>query len=149
VVGQVTALRFFFVRTLKRRFPPDSIPYPKYNHRLTAFDGERVTFRWKDYTHRGKQRTMMLQATESLRRFFLHVLPKGFVRIRHFGFLGNRFGTRLLSLARLLLPSVPNQEHEPESGAPSTWHCPRCGTPMIVVERFSAVELRCAFFDSS
>jgi len=119
------------------------------NHRLTAFDGERVTFRWKDYTHGGKQRTMTLPATEFLRRFFLHVLPKGFVRIRHFGFLANRFRTRLLSLARLLLASVPNQEQEPEGGASSTWHCPRCGTPMIVVERFSAVELRCAFFDSS
>jgi hypothetical protein len=119
------------------------------NHRLLAFDGESVTFRWKDYAHGGKQRTMMLQATEFLRRFFLHVLPKGFVRIRHFGFLANRFRTRLLSLARLLLASVPNQEQDPEGGASSTWHCPRCGTPMIVVERFSAVELRCAFFDSS
>jgi hypothetical protein len=92
---------------------------------------------------------MMLQATEFLRRFFLHVLPKGFVRIRHFGFLANRFRTRLPSLARLLLASVPNQERDPEGGASSTWHCPRCNTPMIVVERFSAVELRCAFFDSS
>jgi len=119
------------------------------NHRLLAFDGESVTFRWKDYAHGGKQRTMMLQATEFLRRFFLHVLPKGFVRIRHFGFLANRFRTRLLSLARLLLASVPNQEQDPEGGASSTWHCPRCNTPMIVVERFSAVELRCAFFDSS
>src|SRR5580704_6044219 len=61
------------------------------NHRLLAFDGERVTFRWKDYTHGGKQRMMTLLGTEFLRRFFLHVLPKGFVRIRYFGFLANRF----------------------------------------------------------
>ena len=47
------------------------------NHRLLAFDGERVSFRWKDYAHGGKQRIMTLDATEFLRRFFLHVLPKG------------------------------------------------------------------------
>ena len=57
------------------------------NHRLLAFDQERVTFRWKDYAHGGKQGKMTLAATEFLRRFFLHVLPRGFVRIRHFGFL--------------------------------------------------------------
>ena len=50
-----------------------------------------MTFRWKDYTHGSKSGTMTLGATEFLRRFFLHVLPKGFVRIRHFGFLANRF----------------------------------------------------------
>jgi hypothetical protein len=61
------------------------------NHRLLAFDGERVTFRWKDYARGGKERKMTLLATEFLRRFFLHVLPKGFVRIRYFGFLANRF----------------------------------------------------------
>lgn len=49
------------------------------NHRLLAFDGEHVTFRWKDYVHGGKQRKMTLLATEFLRRFFLHVLPNGFV----------------------------------------------------------------------
>ena len=49
------------------------------NHRLLAFDQERVTFRWKDYAHGGKQGKMTLGATEFLRRFFLHVLPKGFV----------------------------------------------------------------------
>jgi outer membrane protein assembly factor BamB len=61
------------------------------NHRLLAFEQERVTFRWKDYAHGSKPGTMTLGATEFLRRFFLHVLPKGFVRIRHFGFLANRF----------------------------------------------------------
>jgi hypothetical protein len=60
------------------------------NHRLLAFEQERVTFRWKNYAHGGKQGQMTLVATEFLRRFFLHVLPKGFVRIRHFGFLVNR-----------------------------------------------------------
>jgi hypothetical protein len=120
------------------------------NHRLLAFDGERVTFRWKDYTHNGRQRKMTLQATEFLRRFFLHVLPKGFVRIRHFGFLANRFRATLLPLIRVLLASVPtSNEYDPCADACSTWLCPSCGTPMIVVERFTAVELRLAFFDSS
>ena len=75
------------------------------NHRLLAFDQERVTFRWKDYAHGGKQGQMTLAATEFLRRFFLHVLPKGFVRIRHFGFLANRFRASRLALGRQLLAS--------------------------------------------
>jgi Putative transposase/Transposase zinc-binding domain len=121
------------------------------NHRLLAFHQERVAFRWKDYAHGGKQRTMTLQATEFLRRFFLHVLPKGFVRIRHFGFLANRFRTSLLPLIRLLLATVPapHERRDPSGEASSTWHCPLCGTSMVVLERLTAVELRCAFFDSS
>ena len=66
------------------------------NHRLTAFDGEHVSFRWRDYAHGSKQRVMPLDAVEFLRRFFLHVLPKGFVRIRHYGLLSNRFRKQLL-----------------------------------------------------
>jgi Putative transposase len=56
------------------------------NHRLLAFDGERVTFRWKDYAHGSKQRKMTLSAAEFLRRFVQHILPRGFVRIRQYGF---------------------------------------------------------------
>jgi predicted RNA-binding Zn-ribbon protein involved in translation (DUF1610 family) len=119
------------------------------NHRLLAFDGERVTFRWKDYAHGGKQRTMTLLGTEFLRRFFLHVLPKGFVRIRYFGFLANRFRARCLPLCQQLLandrpPPVTSSE------ATSNWHCPNCGAPMIVTHRLTAVELsRCFYFDTS
>ena len=51
------------------------------NHRILAFDGERVTFRWRDYAHGNKQREMTLDVVEFLLRFFLHILPKGFVRI--------------------------------------------------------------------
>jgi Putative transposase len=121
------------------------------NHRLLAFDGERVTFRWKDYAHGGKQRTMTLIATEFLRRFFLHVLPKGFVRIRHFGFLANRFRAERLTLCQQLLagdsPPPPAQGSTEFS---STWHCPYCGTLMTVIQRLSAGELpRCTYFDSS
>ena len=67
------------------------------------FDGERVSFRWRDYAHGGKQRIMTLDAANFLCRFFLHVLPKGFVRIRRYGLLSNRFRKQLLPLARTLL----------------------------------------------
>jgi hypothetical protein len=123
------------------------------NHRLVSFDGERVTFRWKDYAHASQPRLMMLAATEFLRRFFLHVLPRGFVRIRHFGFLANRFRAPRLKLCRQLLAAhasaaqsapVPNADI-------SLWHCPHCGTAMIIIQRFSAEDLplRSAYFDSS
>ena len=116
------------------------------NHRLLAFDGERVTFRWKDYAHGGKQRIMTLAATEFLRRFFLHVLPRGFVRIRHFGLLSNRFRSQRLPLARTLLaldPARPIPQPTPETQAVSAalWHCPKCGGPMCVVRRLTAAEL--------
>jgi hypothetical protein len=124
------------------------------NHRLLAFDQERVTFRWKDYTRGGKQGEMTLSATEFLRRFFLHVLPRGFVRIRHFGFLANRFRASRLALGRQLLAYSGSTEHEvrahhvPESS--SLWHCPLCGASMIVIQRFTAAELSaCTYFDSS
>jgi len=125
------------------------------NHRLLAFDQERVTFRWKDYARDGKQRQMTLTATEFLRRFFLHVLPKGFVRIRHFGFLTNRFRASHLLLSRRLLASSSATELRvgtldlPFEGA-YLWHCPRCGASMIVIQRFTAEELSaCSYFDSS
>jgi hypothetical protein len=73
------------------------------NHRLLSFDGKEVTFRWKDYAHGNKKRKMTLSADEFLRRFLLHVLPGGFVRIRHFGFLANRHRTSLIALCRKLI----------------------------------------------
>ena len=121
------------------------------NRRLLAFDGEHVTFRWKDYVHGGKQRKMTLLATEFLRRFFLHVLPKGFVRIRHFGFLSNRFRASQLALCRQLLAIADSKlESSHSEQSPSTWHCPHCGAAMVVVQRFTGAELaRCSYFDSS
>ena len=125
------------------------------NHRLLAFEQERVTFRWKDYAHGSKQGRMTLAATEFLRRFFLHVLPKGFVRIRHFGFLANRFRVSRLALCRQLLACSDSTEQEVRtqhlrSESSSLWHCPRCGASMIVVQRFTAAELSaCIYFDSS
>jgi hypothetical protein len=123
------------------------------NHRLLAFDGERVTFRWKDYAHDGKWKQMTLTASEFLRRFFLHVLPKAFVRIRHFGFLANCFRARRLSLCRQLLtylsctPATPDASQASEA---AVWHCPHCGAMMVVLQRFTAEDLsKCVSFDSS
>ena len=123
------------------------------NHRLISFDGERVTFRWKDYAHGRQQRQMTVTATEFLRRFFLHVFPKSFVRIRHFGFLANRFRASRLQLCRQLLTSdpLPTQPAPEPTADASIWHCPRCGTVMVVIQVFTAERLpsRCSYFDSS
>jgi hypothetical protein len=123
------------------------------NHRLLAFDGERVTFRWKDYAHGNKQRKMTLTATEFLRRFIQHVLPRGFVRIRHFGFLANSCRTARLDLSRRLLAVTPKPREpcaQSDSQAP-TWSCPRCGAAMRIGPNLTAMQLasRCSFFDSS
>ena len=120
------------------------------NHRLIAFDGERVSFQWKDYAHGSAQKVMTLAATEFLQRFFLHVLPKGFVRIRHFGFLANRFRTRALAECRTLLAvSLPIAAADRKETA--TWHCPRCGALMELRQSFTAAELLqwCPVLDSS
>jgi hypothetical protein len=98
---------------------------------------------------------MTLAATEFLRRFFLHVLPRGFVRIRHFGFLANRFRASRLALGRHLLASGDSTEqevrtHSLRSQSSCLWHCPRYGASMIVIQRFTAAELSaCMYFDSS
>jgi Putative transposase/Transposase zinc-binding domain len=120
------------------------------NHRLLAFDGQRVSFRWRDYAHGSKQRIMTLDAVKFLRRFFLHVLPRGFVRIRHYGLLSNRFRNRLLPLAHKLL-AADSHEQLPLPSLPDCelWHCPRCGNAMRVVQRFTAAQLCLAAFDSS
>ena len=120
------------------------------NHRLTAFDGEHVSFRWRDYAHGNRQRVMTLDAEEFLRRFFLHVLPKGFVRIRRYGLLANRFRNRLLPLAHALL-AAQGREQLPPPPLPDCdlWYCPRCGKAMRVIERFTTAQLYLARFDSS
>jgi Putative transposase len=120
------------------------------NHRLTAFDGERVSFRWRDYAHGGKQRVMTLDAVSFLCRFFLHVLPKGFVRIRRYGLLSNRFRKQLLPLARTRLAAQGREPLIPPTLPDcALWHCPRCGKAMRVVQRFTAAQLYFAGFDTS
>jgi len=73
------------------------------NNRLLDIGNGRVTFHWKDYRHHDQQKTMTLEAPEFIRRFLLHILPDGFQRIRHYGFLGNRYREAKLALCRQLL----------------------------------------------
>jgi hypothetical protein len=73
------------------------------NNRLLSIDAGKVTFRWKDYRHHDQQKIMTLEAEEFIRRFLLHVLPDGFPRIRHYGFLSHRYRKAKLSLCRQLL----------------------------------------------
>ena len=73
------------------------------NRRLVSFEDGKVTFRWKDYAHGNRNRTMSLDAMEFIRRFLLHSLPKGFQRIRQYGFLANRVREQKLPLCRELL----------------------------------------------
>ena len=113
------------------------------NHRLVSFDGDSVTFRWKDYAHGNKKRKMTVSADEFLRRFLLHTLPRGFVRIRSFGFLAGPRRAKLLELARQLLPETGIERNiEPTLPARASFPCPVCATPMIFVERLSAAMLR-------
>jgi Putative transposase/Transposase zinc-binding domain len=115
------------------------------NSRLVAFDGERVTFKWKDYRAKADARykLMTLDADEFIRRFLIHVLPDGFHRIRHYGLLANGGRAENIARARQLL-NVPAPQNAP-SDADSTgdgepqplWHpCPCCGGRMIIIEIF-------------
>jgi len=117
---------------------------------LTAFEGERVSFRWRDYAQGGKQRVMTLDAVNFLCRFYLHVLPKGFVRIRRYGLLSTCFRTQLLPLARTQLAPQGRQPLPlPPPPDCDLWHCPRCGKAMRVVQRFTPAQIYFAGFDSS
>jgi hypothetical protein len=116
------------------------------NHRLVSFADGQVTFRWRDSSDHNKQKFLPLSVDEFLCRFLLHILPQGFVRIRHFGFLANRRRTTLLPLCFQLLGSA----QEPQAGqhvastevALGLWRCPKCGGPMKVVERLTAAEIQ-------
>jgi len=123
------------------------------NHRLLAFDGENVTFRWKDYAHGNKQRKMTVSAYEFLRRFTQHILPRGFVRIRQFGYLTNTHRAASLALARKLLDATagPVRTCPAQNDAPAVWRCPRCNGEMRIGPNLSAWELMslCGRLDSS
>ena len=113
------------------------------NHRLVSFIDGEVTFRWRDSAHNNEQRSVPLSVDEFLRRFLLHLLPEGFVRIRNFGFLANRRRATTLPLCFQLLGSAPHAEPEVTTASSSdTWLCPKCGGSMLVIERLTAAELQ-------
>lgn len=115
------------------------------NHRLLDFDGDRVTFRWKDYAHHNKQRKMTLASDEFLRRFLLHVLPSGFVRIRHYGFLTNRDRQQRVSLCRQLLATADLLRSPPAPAPqPLVVRCPVCSANMRITARLTSQQIASA-----
>ncbi len=110
------------------------------NSRLISFDNRGVTFTWKNYREKGRERykTMTLATNEFIRRFLIHVLPQGFHRIRHYGLFANGGRTENLALARQLLAMPPPETRTHDADEPSALAlpCPHCGGPMIVIETF-------------
>jgi len=116
------------------------------NRRLVSADDGAIAFRWKDYRQDGLARwkTMTLAPGEFIRRFLIHVLPKGFHRIRHYGLLANANRVESITKARELL-GVPPRVAEPEEVNPAApdeprvtpCPCPRCGARMLVIEVFA------------
>lgn len=108
------------------------------NSRVVDVDDGKVTFRYKDYTDDSRSKTMTLSADEFLRRFVQHVLPKGFVKIRHYGLLANRRREELLALCRRLLlvetvhAALAEATSDATGEAVATLRCPNCGGQRIV-----------------
>ena len=120
------------------------------NRRLMAMNDEKVTFKYKDYAQgsRPRPRTMTLDGNEFLRRFLLHAVPSGFMRIRHFGLLANRVRTNNLQRCRRLLavdPPADTSAGVPASGGATVEHehCPLCGIGRLIPgPRLSPLQLR-------
>ena len=118
------------------------------NSRLLALDERGVTFRYKDYRRNGRARfrTMTLTPAEFIRRFLLHILPKGFHRIRHYGLLASATCKANIARAReLIAPPLPSIDPSTEQDDPDVTvdaradyrpPCPCCGGRMIIVETF-------------
>ena len=113
------------------------------NSRLIAADARSVTFRWKDYRakNRDRQKTMRLATDEFIRRFLLHVLPTGFHRIRHYGLFASARRKRNIAAIRDLLNAAPpeaNHDDVAEAAVPGSLRqpCPDCGGPMRILETF-------------
>ncbi len=112
------------------------------NRRLVAHDQHGVTFTWKDYRakHHKRYKTMTLTAEEFIRRFLIHVLPKGFHRIRHFGLFANPVRSPNLKQLRTLLIHHNNEQTEVKSAHDNnntnhnTYLCPTCGAAMTIIE---------------
>jgi hypothetical protein len=113
------------------------------NHRLHSLENGNVSFDWKDYAHRNRTSTMSLDAVEFLRRFLLHILPSGLVRIRQFGFLANRVRKQKLNLCRALLQvhHAPPVGNSPEDIREPRL-CPICKLGrLLVVETLSTASI--------
>ena len=109
------------------------------NRRLLAFDETGVTFRYKDYRRNGadRQQVMTLGVDEFIRRFLLHVLPRGFHRIRHYGLLASSARKASLARARELLAVAPPPDDDvPDEPLDVRPPCPCCGGHMIIIETF-------------
>jgi hypothetical protein len=113
------------------------------NSRLLTLDESGVTFKWKDYRDKGRTRhkTMTLGTDEFIRRFLIHVLPRGFHRIRYYGWMANTSRVDKLVQARGLLKVEPtaassNDSKENEALSTCLWICPTCAAPMIIIEVF-------------
>jgi hypothetical protein len=113
------------------------------NRRLVAADDGGVSFRWKDYRidGPGRWKTMTLAPHEFIRRFLMHVLPKGFHRIRHYGLFANGNRSESIAKARQLLavPPLPNEPESAKADQPCALShpCPRCGGRMLIIETFA------------
>ena len=120
------------------------------NRRIVALDDQSVSFTWKDYRDGAKQKRMTLDAHEFIRRFLLHILPDGFQRIRHYGFLANGHRKAKLATIRKLLDTAPPEPvaavippGEPTAATPdATPPCPCCGGPMRIIEVLAAPRRR-------
>jgi len=117
------------------------------NHRLVGLTDGTVSFRWRDSAHKNKKRLARLSVEEFLRRFLLHVLPRGFVRIRHFGFYAHRRRAALVPLCARLFgameTAVATEVHQTNSSPDATlWKCPHCQGPMVLIERLTAQQVR-------
>jgi hypothetical protein len=122
--------------------------------RLLSLEDGRITFRWRDSKHGNQVKPMILDTTEFIRRFLLHVLPSGFVKIRHFGFLSNRNRRSDLDLCRMLLkvvgtqstPSILSQQQR----SAIQRQCPFCHAGALrIIEWISADQMLNYFQDGS
>jgi hypothetical protein len=110
------------------------------NHRLRSLDNGNVSFDWKDYADHSRTKTMTLDAVEFIRRFLLHVLPAGMVRIRHFGFLANRVRKLKVALCRALLAASAAPIPIDSEQSTTTVEDPRC-CPICKLGRLVVIEL--------
>ena len=96
------------------------------HERLLAIRDAQVLFRYRDYRCAGKHKVMALEGTEFIRRFLTHVVPRGFMRVRHYGFLANRVRRQRITRIKHLLPPRPARQPRPSSPSPCPPRCPQC-----------------------